>query len=84
MPTLQTTYSSKPNTALIIGLRVGYVSPMAYEARRALNPVSTKSGAPHSVPNSARLVASKHPAAHPGEHLRWGVEVRSIETFEQP
>ncbi len=29
-------------------------------------------------------VASKHPAAHLGEQVGWGVEVRPIEGFEQP
>lgn len=28
--------------------------------------------------NEAILVASKHPAAHVGEHLGWGIEVRPI------
>ncbi|HVO37419.1 MAG TPA: YciI family protein [Spirochaetia bacterium] len=28
--------------------------------------------------NEAILVASKHPAAHIGEHLGWGIEVRPI------
>ncbi len=34
--------------------------------------------------NEAIRVASKHPAAHLGEHVRWGIEVRPIEGFEQP
>jgi hypothetical protein len=34
--------------------------------------------------NEAILVASKHPAAHLGERVGWGVEVRPIEFFEQP
>jgi hypothetical protein len=34
--------------------------------------------------NEAILVASKHPAAHLGERLGWGVEVRPIEAFVQP
>ena len=29
------------------------------------------------------LVAEKHPAAHPGEHVGWRIEVRLIEGFEQ-
>ncbi len=29
-------------------------------------------------------VASKHPAAHLGEHVGWGIEARPIEGFEQP
>ena len=33
--------------------------------------------------NEAILVASKHPAAHLGERVGWGVEVRPIEFFEQ-
>lgn len=33
--------------------------------------------------NEAILVASKHPAAHLGEHLGWGIEVRPIGHFEQ-
>ena len=28
--------------------------------------------------------ASKHPAAHLGEHVGWGIEVRPIEFFMQP
>ncbi len=31
--------------------------------------------------NEAILVASKHPAAHLGEHLGWGIEVRPIDAF---
>jgi hypothetical protein len=34
--------------------------------------------------NEAILVASKHPAAHLGEQAGWGIEVRPIESFEQP
>jgi hypothetical protein len=34
--------------------------------------------------NDAVRVASLHPAARTGEHLGWAVEVRPIETFEQP
>ncbi len=33
--------------------------------------------------NEAIRVASKHPAAHLGERLGWGIEVRPIEMFEQ-
>jgi hypothetical protein len=33
--------------------------------------------------NEAILVASKHPAAHVGEHLGWGIEVRPIAVFEK-
>lgn len=33
--------------------------------------------------DEAILVASKHPAAHLGEHVGWGIEVRPIERFEQ-
>jgi hypothetical protein len=33
--------------------------------------------------NEAIRVASKHPAAHLGEHVGWGLEVRPIERFEQ-
>jgi hypothetical protein len=29
-------------------------------------------------------LASKHPAAHLGEEVGWGIEVRPIATFEQP
>ena len=31
--------------------------------------------------NDAIRIASKHPAAHLGEHLGWGIEVRPIEAF---
>lgn len=31
--------------------------------------------------NEAILVASRHPAAHVGEHLGWGIEVRPIAVF---
>lgn len=34
--------------------------------------------------NEALLVASKHPAAHLGEQLGWGIEVRPVEGWEQP
>jgi hypothetical protein len=34
--------------------------------------------------NEAIQVASKHPAAHLGEQVGWGIEVRPIESFEQP
>jgi hypothetical protein len=34
--------------------------------------------------NEAIRVASMHPAAHLGEQVGWGVEVRPIEGFEQP
>ena len=34
--------------------------------------------------NEAIVVASKHPAAHLGEQVGWGIEVRPIESFEQP
>jgi hypothetical protein len=34
--------------------------------------------------NEAIRVASQHPAAHLGERLGWGVEVRPIDAFEQP
>jgi hypothetical protein len=33
--------------------------------------------------NEAIRVASKHPAAHLGEHVGWGIEVRPIEYFQQ-
>jgi len=33
--------------------------------------------------NEAILVASRHPAAHVGEHLGWGIEVRPTAVFEQ-
>jgi hypothetical protein len=33
--------------------------------------------------NEAIRVASKHPAAHLGEHVGWGIELRPIEFFEQ-
>jgi hypothetical protein len=33
--------------------------------------------------NEAILVASKHPAAHVGEQLGWGIEVRPIAVFEK-
>jgi hypothetical protein len=32
----------------------------------------------------AVAVASNHPAAHLGEQMGWGIEVRPIEFFEQP
>jgi hypothetical protein len=34
--------------------------------------------------NDAIRVASKHPAAHLGEQLGWGIEVRPVEFFQQP
>jgi hypothetical protein len=34
--------------------------------------------------NEATQVASQHPAAHLGEQVGWGVEVRAIEYFAQP
>jgi hypothetical protein len=34
--------------------------------------------------NETIRVASMHPAAHLGEQVGWGVEVRPIEGFEQP
>jgi hypothetical protein len=34
--------------------------------------------------NEAIRVASMHPAAHLGERVGWGIEVRPIEGFEQP
>lgn len=34
--------------------------------------------------NEAIQMASIHPAAHLGDYLGWSVEVRPIETFEQP
>jgi len=34
--------------------------------------------------NEAIRVASKHPAPLVGEHVAWGIEVRSIGMFEQP
>ena len=33
--------------------------------------------------NEAIRVAAKHPAAHLGEQVGWGIEVRPIEFFEQ-
>ena len=33
--------------------------------------------------NDAVRVASKHPAAHLGENVGWGIEVRPIEFFQQ-
>ncbi len=33
--------------------------------------------------NEAILVASKHPAAHLGESLGWGIEVRPIAVFQK-
>jgi hypothetical protein len=33
--------------------------------------------------NEAVRVASKHPAAHLGEQMGWGIEVRPIEMFRQ-
>ena len=33
--------------------------------------------------NDAIRVASKHPAAHLGEHVGWGIEIRPIEFFQQ-
>ncbi len=32
----------------------------------------------------ATEVASRHPAAHLGEHVGWGIEVRPIDYFMQP
>jgi hypothetical protein len=32
----------------------------------------------------ATQVASRHPAAHLGEHVGWGIEVRPIDYFMQP
>ena len=34
--------------------------------------------------NDAIRVASKHPAAHVGENLGWGIEIRPIAVFEKP
>lgn len=34
--------------------------------------------------DEAMRIASAHPAAHLGEHVGWGIEVRPIEMFEQP
>jgi hypothetical protein len=34
--------------------------------------------------NDAIRVASKHPAAHVGEHLGWGIEIRPVAVFEKP
>jgi len=34
--------------------------------------------------NDAIRVASKHPAAHLGEAVGWGIEVRPVEYFAQP
>lgn len=34
--------------------------------------------------NEAVRVASMHPAAHLGEHVGWGVEVRAIDFFDEP
>jgi hypothetical protein len=34
--------------------------------------------------NEAIRVASKHSAAHLGERVGWGIEVRPIESYEQP
>jgi hypothetical protein len=36
------------------------------------------------VLNEAIRPASKHTAAHPGEHVGWSIEVRHIEGIEQP
>lgn len=33
--------------------------------------------------NEASRLASMHPAAHLGEQVGWGIEVRPIETLEQ-
>ncbi|MGA2763955.1 MAG: YciI family protein [Spirochaetia bacterium] len=33
--------------------------------------------------NEAILLASKHPAAHVGEHLGWGIEVRPIAVLQK-
>ncbi len=33
--------------------------------------------------NDAVRVASKHPAAHLGEHVGWGIEIRPVDYFEQ-
>ncbi len=33
--------------------------------------------------NEAIRVASKHPAAHLGEHVGWGIEVRPIEFYQE-
>jgi hypothetical protein len=34
--------------------------------------------------NEATRVASHHPAAHLGEQVGWGIEVRPIDYFMQP
>jgi hypothetical protein len=34
--------------------------------------------------NEAIRVASLHPAAHLGEHVGWGIEVRPVGYFDQP
>jgi len=34
--------------------------------------------------NEAIEIASKHPAAHLGEQVGWGIEVRPMDLFEQP
>lgn len=34
--------------------------------------------------DEATRVASQHPAAHLGEHVGWGIEVRPIDYFVQP
>ncbi|WP_455221638.1 YciI family protein [Kaarinaea lacus] len=33
--------------------------------------------------NEAIRIASKHPAAHLGEHVGWGIEVRPIDFYQQ-
>lgn len=34
--------------------------------------------------SEAMLVIAKDPVGHPGEHVRWGIEVRPAEEFEHP
>ena len=33
--------------------------------------------------DEAARVAAQHPAAHPGEHVGWGIEVRPVDYFMQ-
>ena len=44
-----------------------------------------RQGATPSEPRPAPLlVTTNRPAAHLGEHARWGIEVHPIEEFAQP
>ena len=34
-------------------------------------------------PEEAKTIASHHPAAHLGEHIGWGIEIRPIDWFHE-